>query len=112
MGEQLEIDVESDIAILAFAWKCECKKGLFFTREEFTKGMMALGVSTIAELRGCLDGLRTEIHSSPDTFRSFHRAAFKLSCEDRQKTIPPEVAASLLQLVVADKSKFPHMDDF
>jgi hypothetical protein len=31
------------VAILAFAWKCECKKPMQFDREEFVRGMGALG---------------------------------------------------------------------
>ena len=32
----------NQIAILAFAWKCDCAKGAHFTQEEFVRGMSAL----------------------------------------------------------------------
>ncbi len=33
----------TQVAILAFAWKCECKKPMQFDREEFVRGMSAMG---------------------------------------------------------------------
>ena len=31
------------VAILAFAWKCDCKKSMYIDREEFKRGMGAMG---------------------------------------------------------------------
>lgn len=112
IAETLGIDPFSDVAILAFAWKCECKKPMQFDREEFVRGMGALGVDSLEALKAKLPQLRASFTVSEDAFKSFFKASFKLSLEESHKTMSAETAVALLDLVVPVKASRPHLASF
>ncbi len=49
----------------------------FFSREEFSRGLRALGATTLDKLKKALPKLEEEVDSNPAAFSSFFTFAFK-----------------------------------
>jgi hypothetical protein len=50
-----------DISLLVFAWHCDARTMCEFTQEEFTRGLLALGVDSVEKLKGKLPYMRSEL---------------------------------------------------
>ena len=72
------VDAETDVIVLAIAWKMDAAVMGSFTRQEFQKGMTALGAETAAALKDRLPALRAEI-ADPWSFKKLYSFCFKFA---------------------------------
>jgi uncharacterized protein YecA (UPF0149 family) len=72
------VDAESDVIVLAIAWKMDAEVMGTFSRKEFQKGMAALGAESADALREKLPALRAEI-ADPFSFKKMYSFCFKFA---------------------------------
>ena len=106
----------SDVSVLHLAWKMQAARMGFFTRDEFIRGCVALGVPsakagiTAAGIKERLPSAATEVESKRDALVDFHTYAFKFCLtEPLQKTLDLDTACAMLQLVLPGA---PHTEKF
>ena len=63
--------------MLLLAWRMGASRMGYFSREEFVRGLRALGTPTLDKLRKALPKLESDMESDPDAFSSFFAFAFK-----------------------------------
>jgi DCN1-like protein 1/2 len=104
--EDLGCADESDPALLVFAFHCEAATMAELTRDEFKRGMRALGVSTVFPgLRGKLSQLRAELQD-PASFKEIYAFAFAYNKEPLQKSISQDTAEAVWELLMKEKFNF------
>jgi hypothetical protein len=96
---ELDIDPFADPVILVLAHRMGCRRQGPFQREEFARGMAALGCETVAQLRARLPSLRADL-ASPLFFPKFWVWAYEYSCEEGQKSIPLDVVRPLTTMLL------------
>jgi hypothetical protein len=72
------VDAESDVIVLAIAWKMDAEVMGTFSRKEFQKGMAALGAENAVALKEKLPALRAEI-ADPFSFKKMYSFCFKFA---------------------------------
>ena len=90
----------SDVLVLVLAWLMEAKQMGYLTREEWNKGVPALGGATSNE--ALLDELRAVYASARKNstqLRSLHRYTHTFCREDRRKNIDAAVAIPMVTLL-------------
>eukprot|EP00904_Undaria_pinnatifida_P001651 jgi/Undpi1/11487/HiC_scaffold_30.g13784.m1 len=108
---ELGVDTQ-DLVVLLISWKMEAAEMCVYTREEWRRGMSALGVSTTRQLRHKLDELREEVadQRSP-AFQQFYMFCFDYAKERAKKSIELDVCLSVWDLVLVG-SEFPLVKEF
>ena len=98
------VDGETDIIVLAIAWKMEASDMGVFTREEFQKGMAALGCETAAALKDKLPALRSEI-ADPWSFKKMYTFCHKFAVDPdiHKRNLSLDVAVAYWNLLLVDK---------
>eukprot|EP00357_Protocruzia_adherens_P013588 CAMPEP_0115045380 /NCGR_PEP_ID=MMETSP0216-20121206/48120_1 /TAXON_ID=223996 /ORGANISM="Protocruzia adherens, Strain Boccale" /LENGTH=236 /DNA_ID=CAMNT_0002428261 /DNA_START=45 /DNA_END=755 /DNA_ORIENTATION=+ len=101
MFTEAGVDPYSDVAVLAFLWKCETEKYGIITEAEFTRGMSYFGVSDINGLGSKIKKIRDCVKDPhADSFREFHNFVFQISREGTFKQIESKLACALLNLIL------------
>jgi DCN1-like protein 1/2 len=106
----LGIDGETDIIVLAIAWKMEASDMGIFTKGEFQKGMAALGCESAAALKEKLPALRSEI-ADPWSFKKLYIFCHKFAVdpEVHKRNLPLDTAIAYWNLLL-DTTSFGHLD--
>jgi DCN1-like protein 1/2 len=88
------------------AWRMKAATMCVFTREEWTRGLVDMGVDSIGALRSSFDELRQQLKDD-DAFRDFYSFCFGFAKEPGYgvRTLPIEVANQMWQLTLADRLK-------
>lgn len=113
MGRDLGIDIYKDIIIVFILFKCGCDNMDSINEEQFTKGLKALNVSSIKNLKSKLTSLREELLDfSPDSFRKFYNYLFDLNVpgtpmERKKKTLEFEIVKEYFNSLFAPQ--FPEL---
>ena len=96
-----------DVAVLHLAWKMRAERMGFFSKEEWYRGLYALGVCecragvTPEGLKESLPNAAREISDSREALVDFYTYAFKFCLtEPLQKTLDIETAVAMLNLVL------------
>mmetsp|Transcript_10023 Transcript_10023/g.25966 ORF Transcript_10023/g.25966 Transcript_10023/m.25966 type:complete len:251 (+) Transcript_10023:114-866(+) len=91
----------TDPIMLLIAWRMKAATMCIFTREEWTRGMVDMGVDSIEDLVERFDELR-ELLEDADTFRDYYTWCFGFSKEPGYgvRTLPIEVAVQMWQLTL------------
>jgi len=99
------------VRLLVLLWKlgANSKPGAI-TRKEFTTGMLALKMDSLADLKSLLPSLDPGFLEGPE-FRTFYKFVFQFSREGTHKTIEKETVAALLPIVL-DSNRAPHLEPF
>uniref|UniRef100_M4DJH1 Defective in cullin neddylation protein n=1 Tax=Brassica campestris TaxID=3711 RepID=M4DJH1_BRACM len=107
-----DLDVSrTDIRFLMLAWKMKAEKQGYFTQEEWTRGLVALGVVTLDKLKKALPELEKEVRKQSN-FADFYAYAFTYSLtEEEQKSIDIETISQLLDTVMGSTFR-PQVDSF
>ncbi|CAM9842327.1 unnamed protein product [Laminaria digitata] len=83
-----------------------------YSREEWRRGMTALGVCTTRQLRQKLDSLREEVaNQRSPAFQQFYMFCFDYAKERAKKSIELDVCLSVWELVLVG-SEFPLVKEF
>ncbi|KAG5390837.1 hypothetical protein IGI04_032378 [Brassica rapa subsp. trilocularis] len=99
------------------AWKMKAEKQGYFTQEEWTRGLVALGVVTLDKLKKALPELEKEHPTmlkvrKQSNFADFYAYAFTYSLtEEEQKSIDIETISQLLDTVMGSTFR-PQVDSF
>ncbi|KAH9628870.1 hypothetical protein HF086_001105 [Spodoptera exigua] len=88
--EDLNLSPES-ILVLIIAWKCKAAVQCEFTKDEFTTGLIELGVDSIDKLKGKLPTLETEIKDQ-NKFKDFYHFTFNYAKNPGQKGLELDMA--------------------
>eukprot|EP00049_Salpingoeca_infusionum_P018675 m.358283 g.358283 ORF g.358283 m.358283 type:complete len:250 (-) comp18102_c0_seq1:501-1250(-) len=99
----------SDLVMLAIACACGVKAMGTFTRDEFTDGMVTLGVSSFKELQRNLDAIRTRYKQGED-FTAMYLFAFDFSKQPQQKNLDVSLAIMLWRLLLGES--YPLIDQW
>ena len=101
----LKVEV-TDPVMLMIAWRMKAATMCVFTREEWTRGLVDMGVDSIGALRSSFDELRQQLKDD-DAFRDFYSFCFGFAKEPGYgvRTLPIEVANQMWQLTLADRLK-------
>ncbi|WZZ11075.1 hypothetical protein YC2023_096996 [Brassica napus] len=107
-----DLDVSrTDIRFLMLAWKMKAEKQGYFTQEEWTRGLVALGVVTLDKLKKALPELEKEVRKQSN-FADFYAYAFTYSLtEEKQESIDIETISQLLDTVMGSTFR-PQVDYF
>lgn len=101
--KDLELD-PSDLKILVLAWKCRAENMGTFSKDEFFRGMQALGADTIAKVSTALPKAAKELESKA-AFEDFYLFTFEFGKEPAAKTLPKEMATELWKLTLGGRWK-------
>ncbi|XP_048594121.1 uncharacterized protein LOC106387573 isoform X2 [Brassica napus] len=107
-----DLDVSrTDIRFLMLAWKMKAEKQGYYTQEEWTRGLVALGADTLDKLKKALPGLEKEVRTPLD-FADFYAYAFRYSLtEEEEKSVDIETICQLLDMVMGSTFR-PQVDYF
>ena len=81
--------------MLLLAWKMGAQRMGFFARDEFCRGMGALGAASVDKLRKALPKLEEEVDADPEAFASFFAFAFRFCCTVRRPATQAATPAGL-----------------
>lgn len=96
---ELGVDPESDVMVLLIAYNMGAKSMGSFTKEEFRRGFMAMGVDTVAGLKARLPALRESLKRT-DVWKPFYSWAYEFNCEEGQKSCKMENVVALTPMFV------------
>uniref|UniRef100_A0A7S0IWR0 Defective in cullin neddylation protein n=1 Tax=Calcidiscus leptoporus TaxID=127549 RepID=A0A7S0IWR0_9EUKA len=105
-----ELDVDpTDVVMLMIAWKMKAATMCVFTREEWVRGMTAMGVDSVDKLKEHFSALHEQLKSTP-AFKDFYCFCFAFAKEPGfgVRSLPIEVADALWRLTLA--GRFKHLD--
>jgi len=108
-----DIGVEvTDPIVLLIAWQMKAATMCVFTREEWTRGFVEIGVDSIDGLKGSFDDLR-RMQDDADCYRDFYSFCFNFSKEPGYgvRTLPIEVADQMWELTLGNK-RFEHLSSW
>ncbi len=97
---------------IVLSWKLAAAKMCVFTKEEWAKGMQALGnPRDVAALAARLAVAKGEIKdTSGQAFRSFYDYTYGFGRDEGQKNVALETAVALWGIVLA--GRFPHLEEW
>lgn len=99
---------ESDTALLSLAFHCRAGQMGQFTRSEFEAGLGALECRSLPDLAARLPALREKARFASPLFPELYAWVFTWACPPGQRTMPVELAAPLLELLIPAEA-FPHV---
>lgn len=102
--EDLNLSPDS-IIVLIIAWKCKAAVQCEFTREEFSTGLLDLGVDTLDKLKAKLPNLENEIKDILK-FKDFYHFTFNYAKNPGQKGLELETAVIYWNIVLRGRFKF------
>ncbi|VDN00862.1 unnamed protein product [Thelazia callipaeda] len=93
----LDLDA-TDRNVLILAWKLKAKTQCEFTWDEFSTGLIEMGVDSLEKLKAKIPTLSDEIRN-PCSFRDFYQFTFNYARVSSQRTLDVEVAIAYWQIV-------------
>eukprot|EP00930_Biecheleria_cincta_P105616 TRINITY_DN98438_c0_g1_i1.p1 TRINITY_DN98438_c0_g1~~TRINITY_DN98438_c0_g1_i1.p1 ORF type:complete len:227 (-),score=50.16 TRINITY_DN98438_c0_g1_i1:33-686(-) len=90
-----------DPVTLALAHQCEAAHMGVFTREEFIRGMAALGCHSSEDLKAKLPQLRGRLDEKR-TCKEIYGFTFKFALDEGQRTLPLEICVELWKLLLCN----------
>ncbi|GFR46472.1 hypothetical protein Agub_g8049 [Astrephomene gubernaculifera] len=110
----LEVD-PTDIVVLVISCYMGAAVMCEYSKEEFTGGLVKLGVDSVEKLKGRLPELRAELRGE-GRFREVYNFAYNFSREKGQKCVQLDTAVAMWQLLLASPSvpeqRWPLIDDW
>jgi DCN1-like protein 1/2 len=98
----------NDVIMIVFAWKCEAAQVGQFTREEFQKGMAAIGAETTSQLAVRIPQLRQELNDNVN-FRQFYSFSFDFALTENMKILERDNAVEVWKVVFSQGETFQHL---
>lgn len=78
MGADLKIDIYSDIFIVYFCYRCECKQFGTISLEEFSRGVQSFGISTLVDVKKYIIKVKEDLLDlSSNDFKKFYYFLFE-----------------------------------
>ncbi|GIL70345.1 hypothetical protein Vretimale_3465 [Volvox reticuliferus] len=109
--EELEVD-PTDIAVLVISYYMNAAVMCEYTKDEFTSGLIKLGVDSIDKLKRRLPDLRAEIRTD-NKFKEVYAFAYNFSREKGQKCVMLDTAVGMWQLLFSvPEQRWPLIDDW
>ncbi|GLI58884.1 hypothetical protein VaNZ11_000653 [Volvox africanus] len=109
--EELEVD-PTDIAVLVISYYMNAGVMCEYTKDEFTSGLIKLGVDSIDKLKRRLPDLRAEIRTD-NKFKEVYAFAYNFSREKGQKCVMLDTAVAMWQLLFSvPEQRWPLIDDW
>lgn len=102
--EDLNLSPES-ILVLIIAWKCKAAVQCEFTKEEFTTGLLELGVDSIDKLKSKLATAELELKDT-NKFKDFYQFTFNYAKNPGQKGLELDMAVAYWNIVLRGRFKF------
>lgn len=100
-----DLDVEpTDLAVLAWAWKCEVKEACVFSREEFFRGCRLLRADRVKVLKASLPKLVQELNDE-EKFSSLYHFAFGFGLDKNETRLPADMAVNLWRLLFSKRPR-------
>lgn len=111
LADKLQVSLDNDIALYAFAWKIKAKSPLKISKSEFVDGLKGLRCTSIAAAAKIMGSIRAEIVPE-ENWRSFYDFCFEWCREtSSHRFLTLETAVALWPLLFKDRS-FPHLQSF
>jgi len=104
-----DLDLEPDsILVLILAWKCKASTQCEFSREEFYRGLSALGdsIDKIDRLKEALVKTQSELVNNQESFKDLYLFTFNYAKDQLQKSLNLEVAIAYWNILLKDRFKF------
>ncbi|KAG2452598.1 hypothetical protein HYH02_002835 [Chlamydomonas schloesseri] len=109
--EELEVD-PTDIVVLVISQYMNAAVMCEYSKDEFTSGLVKLGVDSIDKLKRKLPDLRAELKSDTK-FRDVYSFAYNFSREKGQKCVQLDTAIGMWQLLFSvPEQRWPLIDDW
>lgn len=109
--EDLEVD-PTDIVVLVISYYMNAQVMCEYSKEEFTSGLVKLGVDSVDKLKRKLPELRAELKHD-DKFREVYSFAYNFSREKGQKCVQLDTALAMWQLLFSvPEQRWPLIDDW
>lgn len=93
-----------DAVLLVISKHMAAERMLAYTKQEFVRGMVEMGVDSAAALKARLKQLRSEM-ASPAGLRAVYAFTFKWACPPGQRSMPVDTALALWHLLL--EGRFP-----
>jgi len=100
LGE-IEIDL-SDIAALVFSELVSSPSLGNITRDGFVDGWTEAGVDTLPKMRDAIAHRRAQLSRDQELFRSVYHHTFVLALQERQKSLPMEMAIEFWKVLFSE----------
>ncbi|GLC39322.1 hypothetical protein PLESTB_000897500 [Pleodorina starrii] len=109
--QDLEVD-PTDLVVLVISCYMNAAVMCEYSKDEFTSGLVKLGVDSVDKLKRRLPDLRTEIKTDAK-FREVYAFAYNFSREKGQKCVQLDTAVGMWQLLFSvPEQRWPHIDDW
>ncbi|GBG26548.1 Defective in cullin neddylation protein 1 [Hondaea fermentalgiana] len=99
--QDLEVSPE-DIVLVVISKYFGAANMLVYTKEEFVRGMQAMGVDTLDKLKQKIPDLRAELKDD-ELFKEIYFFAFGWACPPGQKSMQTETAVALWKLLLPER---------
>ncbi|EGG23619.1 calcium-binding EF-hand domain-containing protein [Cavenderia fasciculata] len=97
-----------DVIVLVLAWHLNAQSMGFFSKKEFTTGLLKLGIDSLQKLQTYLPNFKKDLEDQ-NNFKEIYRFAFLFAKENPQnKILEIESACSMMSLILT--LKYPHAD--
>ncbi|KAG1667415.1 hypothetical protein FOA52_004832 [Chlamydomonas sp. UWO 241] len=106
--EDLGVD-PSDVVVLIISYYMSAAVMCEYSKQEFTTGMLKMGVDSVEKLKKKLPELRMELKSE-DRFRDVYNYAYMFSREKNQKCVQFDVALAMWRILL--EGQWPLLDDW
>jgi len=106
--KDIGIDPEKDTLAIYIALKCDCDRMLAITKEEFTKGCLALGCDDIAKWKSKVPSLRQEL-AKPENFKEMYSFTFMYAVRlvnEGKKVLPIDSAIAVWDNLIGARCKY------
>lgn len=94
----LEVEPE-DIVLLLLSYKMKAENMLEYKREEFMKGLKAIGCSSIGEVQKAFAALRSELDTKP-SFKKIYAFSYNFAKKRGVKSLDRDVAVALWRILL------------
>jgi DCN1-like protein 1/2 len=82
-----------------------------YTKDEFLKGLVATGATTLAKFKARLPSMRSELDKS-DTFAQVYRYTYGFACEEGKRIMPLDTACVLWGILFSGAQAWKFTEDW
>lgn len=100
--EDIQVDSDDPVMLL-IAYKCKAERGLIFTKDEWIRGMQAVGCNSVDALKATIPTLKMQLEKDNDLFRQVYLFAFDYIKYPNPKSLPLESALELWRILLPNR---------